>query len=66
VDADKLSGKNAARPELKACLAYLRLGDTWVVVSLDRLGRSLQDLITTIAGPRRRRSPRPGTSACMT
>jgi len=54
VFADKLSGKNAARPELQGCLDYLRPGDTLVVVSLDRLSRSLQDLITTVAGLRRR------------
>jgi DNA invertase Pin-like site-specific DNA recombinase len=42
----KLPGKNTDRPELTACLAYLREGDTLVVPSLDRLARSLQDLIT--------------------
>jgi DNA invertase Pin-like site-specific DNA recombinase len=54
VFADKLSGKNAARPELEACLDYLRPGDTLVVTRLDRLSRSLQDLITTVADLRRR------------
>jgi DNA invertase Pin-like site-specific DNA recombinase len=54
VFADKLSGKDASRPELQACLDYLRPGDTLVVASLDRLSRSLQDLITTVAGLRRR------------
>jgi DNA invertase Pin-like site-specific DNA recombinase len=39
------SGKNAARPELDACLKSLRKGDTLVVWRLDRLGRSLGDLI---------------------
>ncbi len=52
--ADKLSGKTADRPELAACLDYLRAGDTLVVPSLDRLSRSLQDLITIVAGMRRR------------
>jgi hypothetical protein len=33
--ADKLSGKNADRPQLAACLGYLRPGDTLVVPSLD-------------------------------
>jgi DNA invertase Pin-like site-specific DNA recombinase len=37
VFADKLSGKDADRPELAACLDYLRPGDTLVVPSLDRL-----------------------------
>ena len=53
VFADKLSGKNAARPELEACLDYLRPGDTLVVTRLDQLSRSLQDLIATVAGLRR-------------
>jgi Resolvase, N terminal domain len=48
VFADKLSGKTADRPELVACLDYLRAGDTLVVPSLDRLSRSLQDLITIV------------------
>lgn len=51
---DKLSGKNTDRPELAACLDYLRPGDTLVVLSLDRLARSLQDLITIVADLRRR------------
>ena len=46
--ADKLSGKNADRPELAACLDYLRPGDTLVVPSLDRLSRSLADLIQIV------------------
>jgi DNA invertase Pin-like site-specific DNA recombinase len=43
--ADKLSGKDSDRPELAACLDYLRPDDTPVVASLDRLSRSLADLI---------------------
>ncbi|WP_313387655.1 recombinase family protein [Achromobacter aegrifaciens] len=39
------SGKNAARPELGQCLKALRAGDTLVVWRLDRLGRSLPDLV---------------------
>ena len=39
------SGKTALRPELEACLKSLRKGDTLVVWRLDRLGRSLGDLI---------------------
>ena len=42
------SGKNVDRPQLKACLATLRQGDTLVVWRLDRLGRSLQDLISVV------------------
>lgn len=42
---DKASGKLASRPELDKCLAALREGDSLVVTKLDRLGRSLQNLI---------------------
>ena len=53
VFADKLSGKNSDRPELAACLDYLRPGDTLVVPSLDRLSRSLADLIHIVGTLRR-------------
>ncbi|WP_230540590.1 recombinase family protein [Salinispora arenicola] len=36
------------RPGLHDAFAYLRLGDALTVVSLDRLGRSLDDLITIV------------------
>lgn len=52
--ADKKSGKNAERPELKACHAFLQEGDTLVVPSLDRYGRSLQDLVNMVAELRSR------------
>ena len=52
--AGKLSGKDADRPELAACLDYLWPGDTLVVPSLDRLSRSLADLIGIVATLRRR------------
>jgi len=42
---EQASGKTAARPQLDACLKALRAGDTLVVWRLDRLGRSLRDLI---------------------
>ncbi|MFD8362540.1 recombinase family protein [Streptomyces hygroscopicus] len=51
---DKKSGKDALRPELKACHAFLDAGDTLVVPSLDRYGRSLQDLINMVAELRER------------
>lgn len=41
---DKASGKDANRPQLKACMDYLREGDTLVVHSMDRLGRNVDDL----------------------
>ena len=39
------SGKSAARQELEQCRKALRAGDTLVVWRLDRLGRSLPDLV---------------------
>lgn len=44
------SGKTAARQELGNCLKALRAGDTLVVWRLDRLGRSLPDLVHIVAG----------------
>ncbi|MFI1358516.1 recombinase family protein [Streptomyces sp. NPDC020898] len=52
--ADKKSGKNALRPELQARHAFLGPGDTLVVPSLDRYGRSLQDLIDMVSKLRER------------
>ena len=43
------SGAKADRPVLAEALAYAREGDTLVVWRLDRLGRSLQHLIETVA-----------------
>lgn len=40
-----VSGKLGSRPGLDECLAYLRAGDTLVITKLDRLGRSLKNLI---------------------
>jgi DNA invertase Pin-like site-specific DNA recombinase len=54
VFADTGSGRTADRPELTACLDYLRPGDTLVVPSLDWLSRSLSDLIGLVAELRRR------------
>ena len=45
---DKVSGTVAERPGLKQIKAILRKGDTLVVWRLDRLGRSLKDLIEWI------------------
>jgi len=42
---DKASGALANRPGLKRALEDIRAGDTLVVWRLDRLGRSLKDLI---------------------
>lgn len=45
---DHASGKDLDRPQWRACRQTLRAGDVLAVVRLDRLGRSLVDLIETI------------------
>lgn len=45
---ETVSGANANRTELAAALSYLREGDTLVVWKLDRLARSISQLISTI------------------
>lgn len=44
VFTDFASGATAQRPQLTACLEYLRSGDTLAVWRIDRLGRSVEDL----------------------
>jgi DNA invertase Pin-like site-specific DNA recombinase len=48
VVTDVASGASTARPGLADALEYARKGDTLVVWRLDRLGRSLKDLIETV------------------
>ncbi|WP_043770394.1 recombinase family protein [Algiphilus aromaticivorans] len=45
---DRLSGATRDRPQLSACLQTLRKDDTLVVWRLDRLGRSLKDLVAIV------------------
>jgi DNA invertase Pin-like site-specific DNA recombinase len=45
---DHSSGSNASRPELDRMLEHLREGDVVVVWRLDRLGRSLKNLIALV------------------
>jgi DNA invertase Pin-like site-specific DNA recombinase len=47
---EKKTGKTTDRTELEKMLGQLRSGDTVVVWKLDRLGRSLRDLIDLVAG----------------
>lgn len=47
---DTASGKDTQRPELEQCMKALRAGDTLVVWRLDRLGRSLPDLVQIVEG----------------
>ena len=43
---NRISGATTKRPALLRCLKKLEPGDTLIVWKLDRLGRSLRDLIT--------------------
>ncbi|MDP2323493.1 MAG: recombinase family protein [Gammaproteobacteria bacterium] len=49
VQEDRTSGSNTDRLKLRECLAGLVAGDCLVVWRLDRLGRSLADLIRIVA-----------------
>lgn len=46
--SEKITGKQRERPELQNCLRMLRKGDVLVVWKLDRLARSLKDLVELI------------------
>ncbi len=46
--SDKITGSTFERKGLEELLAFVRAGDTVVVWKLDRLGRSLKDLIETL------------------
>ena len=51
---EKVSGVKEKRPVIEECFQYLREGDVLVVWKLDRLGRSLKDLINRfswLSGP---------------
>lgn len=45
---EKMTGKLRERPELANCLRTLRKGDVLIVWKLDRLARSLKDLVEII------------------
>jgi len=45
---DGISGATTKRPALNRCLKALEYGDTLIVWKLDRLGRSLRDLIAML------------------
>ncbi len=48
VFTEKLSGATTDRPQLQAMLEYVREGDTILVHSIDRLARSLADLLKLV------------------
>ena len=45
---DKVSGAKSVRKGLEDCLSSLQDGDTLIIWRLDRLGRSLQHLVTLV------------------
>ena len=45
-----VSGMKASRPQLDACLEYVRKGDVLVCTKPDRLGRSVRNLIELVNG----------------
>lgn len=45
---DRASGSDTNRPELEAMLKFVRVGDTVIVHSMDRLARNLGDLWTLV------------------
>jgi len=48
VFTDKMTGATKVRPGLTEALSYLRSGDTLVVWKLDRLGRTVKDLVDLV------------------
>jgi DNA invertase Pin-like site-specific DNA recombinase len=47
--SEEVSGAKSDRPQLNAMLNHIRKGDTVVVWKLDRLGRSIKDLIRLVS-----------------
>ena len=45
---DKASGKDTNRPQLQAALKHARLGDTFMVHSMDRLARNVEDMLRLV------------------
>ncbi len=52
--SEKVTGTKFDRPQLQEMLKYVRTGDTVVVWKLDRLARSMRDLIDLVADFQRR------------
>jgi len=67
---EDLSGATTRRPALLRCLKQLQAGETLIVWKLDRLGRSVRDLITNgqcvTLGARSRRASREEVRAPIT
>lgn len=45
---DRMSGKNANRPELQKMMEYVRRGDTVIVESVSRFARNTRDLLELV------------------
>ncbi len=45
---DRMSGKNANRPELQKLMDYVRRGDTVIVESISRFARNTRDLLELV------------------
>ena len=45
---DRMSGKNANRPELQRMMEYVRRGDTVIVESISRFARNTRDLLDLV------------------
>ena len=52
---DGLSGATTERPALRRCLKKIGAGETLIVWKLDRLGRSMRDLISMLDELKRRK-----------
>ncbi|MEO8991542.1 MAG: recombinase family protein [Nitrosospira sp.] len=48
VFTDQASGKDTNRPQLQAALHHVRIGDTLVVHSMDRLARNVEDMLRLV------------------
>lgn len=48
ITVEKLSGKDRNRPGLESLLGKVRAGDSVVVTSIDRLGRSTRDILNIV------------------
>lgn len=48
IHIDRMSGKNANRPELQKMMEYVRKGDTVIVESISRFARNTRDLLELV------------------
>lgn len=48
VFSEQASGKDTNRPQLQACMAYLREGDALLIHSMDRLARNVEDMLRIV------------------